>query len=390
MKTSLLLHLECSACGARHDAHVPQGLCRACGRPLLARYDLVEARRRLAEPQTAGRAAGLWRYREILPAEGEPVCLGEGWTPLIRAGRLGRELGCSRLWVKDESGNPTGSFKARGLSVAVTMAKERGFARLAIPTAGNAGLAMAAYAAAAGLAAEVFCPADTPSAFIRATKLLGAEVHCLPGLITDCARFVRDNAEREGWLDMSTLKEPYRVEGKKTMGYELWEQLDGKLPEVILYPTGGGTGLVGMWKAFQEMEELGWLSEERPRMISVQAEGCAPIVRAFHNQAETAEPWENAATLASGLRVPAAVGDRLMLEALRASRGTAIAVSDEAMCDGMRLLGRTEGILAAPEGGAVVAALPHLLRNGLVRPEETIVLFNTGSALSYLEALPSR
>jgi threonine synthase len=382
-----LVDLECSACHTRHDAFIAQGLCPACARPLLARYDLEKARAAMDSAAAADRPASLWRYREVLPARDEPVSLGEGWTPLVETRRLGRELGLEHLWVKDESLNPTGSFKARGLSVAVTMAQERGFRRLAIPTAGNAGLALAAYASAAGMAADVFCPADTPQPFVRATRLLGARVHTVPGLITDCARLVRERAAAEGWMDVSTCKEPYRVEGKKTMGYELWEQSGGRLPDVVVYPTGGGTGLIGMWKAFEELQALGRIGAERPRMISVQAEGCAPIVRAFHSGAETAEPWQDPVTVASGLRVPSAVGDRLMLAALRESCGTALTVSDAEMIEGAALLGRTEGILASPEGGAVVAAAGQLRQRGLVEARELIVLFNTGTALSYLDVM---
>jgi threonine synthase len=388
---SLLLHLECSSCGLVHDASLLQGLCRNCARPLLARYDLSRAAEALrgesGDPRSLlrTRSADMWRYRELLPAGNEPVSLGEGWTPLLRPRRLHTELGTQELYVKDESGNPTGSFKARGLSAAVTMARERGVTRIALPTAGNAGLAAAAYASACSMAAEIFCPSDTPAAFTRACRLLGARVHLVDGLITDCAKRVREGAEREGWFDLSTLKEPYRLEGKKTMGYELWEQLS-TLPDVIFYPTGGGTGLVGMWKAFAEMQEMGWIGAQRPRMVSVQADGCAPIVRAFHAGEETARPWENASTVASGLRVPSAVGDKLILQAVRESGGTAVAVSDRDMLAGVFALGR-DGLLAAPEGGAVVAALRTLLASGWVRPHESVVLFLTGTALSYLDVL---
>jgi threonine synthase len=378
--------LECGACGRAHDASIPQNLCRECRRPLLARYDLESAAGGLTREALAGRVRGMWRYREVLPAAGEPVTLGEGWTPLQPAPRLGARFGLSRLYIKDEALNPTGSFKARGLSAAVTMARERGAKRLVIPTAGNAGLALAAYAAAAGLPADVFCPTDTPLAFLRSMELLGARVHQVDGLIDDCGARVREGSEREGWFDLSTLKEPYRLEGKKTLGYELVEQLGGRLPDVILYPTGGGTGLVGMWKAFAEMEALGWIDARRPRMVSVQAEGCAPMVRAFHAGEETARRWEDARTVASGLRVPAAVGDFLILRALRESGGSAVAVSDAEMIDGARRLGHQEGILAAPEGGATVAALARLRDSGLLGSDETVVLFNTGTALSYLDA----
>jgi len=384
---SHLSHLECSRCGAEVDAGVPRGLSGCCGRPLLPRYRL-EALRPLWSPfPAAARPASLWRYAELLPAAGPPVTLGEGWTPLLPAPRLAARADLEHLWIKDESLNPTGSFKARGLSLAVTMARERGLRKLAIPTAGNAGLALAAYAAAAGLEAEVFCPDDTPAVFVRATRLLGARVHLVRGFITDCARLVRERCAGEGWTDLSTLKEPYRVEGKKTMGLELWEQLGGTLPDVIVYPTGGGTGLVGMWKAFAEMESLGWIGRERPRMVSVQAAGCAPIVRAWEQGREEAEPWPEPSTLASGLRVPAAVGDRLMLSAIRESGGAALSVTDVEMVEGSELLARLEGIFAAPEGGAVVAALPHLRRRGFLGKSDRIVLFNTGSAFPYLEAL---
>ena len=382
-----LSHLDCSRCGARHDAGVPQGLSSCCGRPLLPRYRIEDVRQHWGSFPADGRTASLWRYAELLPAQGPPVTLGEGWTPLIPDPRLAAHAGLHRLWVKDESLNPTGSFKARGLSVAVTMARERGLRKLAIPTAGNAGLALAAYAASAGMEADVFCPADTPAAFLNASRLLGARVHPVQGFITDCARLVRERAADEGWMDLSTLREPYRIEGKKTMGFELFEQLGGALPDVIVYPTGGGTGLVGMWKAFEEMEALGWIGSGRPRMVSVQAEGCAPIVRAFQQGRDEAEPWPDPSTVASGLRVPEAVGDRLMLAALRESSGTALTVTDREMVEGARRLGRLEGIAAAPEGGAAVAALPKLLRQSLLRTEDRIVLFNTGTALSSLGVL---
>jgi threonine synthase len=384
--TTTLTGLECGACGRAHDPAALQNLCDHCGRPLLARYDLERAARTLTREAMASRAPNMWRYREVMPAASDPVSLGEGWTPLHEAPRLAADLGLDRLYVKDEGLNPTGSFKARGLSAAVTMARERGADRLVIPTAGNAGLALAAYGAAAGLRADVFCPADTPDAFLLTMKLLGARVHRVDGLIDACGARVREGAATEGWFDLSTLKEPYRLEGKKTMGYELVEQLDGGLPDVIIYPTGGGTGLVGMWKAFHEMEKLGWIGRSRPRMVSVQAEGCAPMVRAFHAGEKTARPWEDARTVASGLRVPGAVGDFLILESLRESGGTAVAVSDAEMLEGARALGAREGVLAAPEGGATLAALKSLLGSGKIGKEETVVLFNTGTALTYLDA----
>jgi threonine synthase len=316
------------------------------------------------------------------------VSLGEGMTPLLRADRLGKQLGLKHLYIKDEALNPTGSFKARGLAVAIARAAELGVQRVAIPSAGNAGGATAAYAARAGVQAFVFMPRDVPQAFITECLVNGAQVELVDGLITDAGKRVAAGREAHGWFDLSTLKEPYRVEGKKTMGYEIAEQLDWELPHVIVYPTGGGTGLIGMWKSFDEMEALGWIDSERPRMVSVQAAGCAPIVRAFQSGARRAEPWENATTMAAGLRVPSAVGDALMLRALRESEGTALAVSEEEILDGIRQLGRYEGIFACPEGGAVLAGLRRLIAQGWVDREERVVLFNTGSGLKYLDVLP--
>jgi threonine synthase len=384
---STLSRLECGNCGHVHDALALQGLCVRCDRPLLARYDLEKAGETLKLQEMSGRRPDMWRYGEVLPVAGEPVSLGEGLTPLLRAPRLGAELGVDDLRIKDESLNPTGSFKARGLSAAINMARARGVARVVMPTAGNAGVATAAYAAAANLAAEVYCPADTPVAFVHAIRLLGARVQLVDGLIDQCGAEARKAAAIGDAFDLSTLKEPYRLEGKKTMGYELVEQMGGCLPHVIFYPTGGGTGLIGMWKAFQEMEEMGWIGSARPRMVSVQAAGCAPIVRAFAAGATTAAPWENASTLASGLRVPGAVGDMLILSCLRASGGTAVAVTDEEMLEGVRLLGRLAGVLAAPEGGATVAAARRLRREGFLAADEKVVLFNTGTALSYMDVL---
>lgn len=331
----------------------------------------------------------MWRYRELLPLRpGEtPVTLGEGFTPLLHARRLGARLGLARLFVKDESLNPTNSFKARGLSAAVTRARALGAATIALPTAGNAGNAAAAYAAAAGLGCEVFVPRDAKVPFIHECRLYGANVTLVDGLITDAGRVAAERGRAAGWYDVSTLREPYRVEGKKTMGYELAEQLDWRLPDWIVYPTGGGTGLIGMWKAFAEMEALGWIGATRPRMVSVQADGCAPIVRAFARGDDTAAPWEHARTAADGLRVPRAVGDFLILRALRDSGGTAVAVPDAAMIDAMRALGRLEGVSAAPEGGAALAALERLVADGRIGSDDTVVLFNTGGALKYLELL---
>ncbi len=382
---SFLTHLECGHCHHVLDADRLWNLCPECAKPLLARYDLAAARERVDRDALAARAATLWRYRELLPVRdpGRSVSLGEGWTALLPAPRLGAELGLPRLLVKEEGLNPTGSFKARGLSVAVSRALELGARELSIPSAGNAAGALSAYAARAGMAAHVFMPRDVPRPFISECRALGARVTLVAGVITDCGRVAAEEARRHGRFDVSTLKEPYRVEGKKTMGYELAEQLGWTLPDVIVYPTGGGTGLVGMWKAFAELEELGWISGRRPRMVAVQTDGCAPIVRAFDQGREFAEPWTDPHTVAAGLRVPAAVGDFLILRALRESRGTAVAVSDEEMMAGARLLGQAEGIFAAPEGGATAAAARRLAAGGWLHPDERVVLFNTGSGHKY-------
>jgi threonine synthase len=339
----------------------------------------------------------MWRYSELMPllntsGRGDeresPVSLGEGWTPLIRTRRLGKALGLERLYVKDESLNPTNSFKARGLSAAVTRAFYLGAKVLSIPTAGNAGNAMAAYAARASLGAQVFMPKDVKVPFIRECEIYGAEVTLVDGLITDAGRIAAERGKPLGWYDVSTLKEPYRIEGKKTMGYEVAEQLGWTLPDWIIYPTGGGTGMVGMWKAFAEMSALGWIDPvRRPQMVTVQAAGCAPIVRAFAAGTEKAAPWENAQTIADGLRVPKAIGDFLVLRAIRESHGTAVAVGDAEMVTGMKDLGRLEGISAAPEGGAAVHALRMLIGEGRIKPHDTVVLFNTGGALKYLDVL---
>ena len=385
---SFLTHLECARTGARYEADQLHNLSEA-GAPLLARYDLDGVAGALQKEDLAGRRPDMWRYLEVLPAANEAagVSLGEGYTPLHHAVHLGAAVGFSRLYIKDESANPTGSFKARGLSAAVTAARALGAAKLAIPTAGNAGGAMAAYAAACGLEAHVFMPQDTPMAFQIECRSCGAQVELVDGLISDCGKIVAARKEAEGWFDVSTLKEPYRVEGKKTMGYELAEYFNWELPEVILYPTGGGTGLIGMWKAFAEMEELGWISGPKPRMVSVQAAGCAPIVRAFEQGHESAQMWEDARTGASGLRVPGAVGDFLMLRALRESGGTAVAVTDEELIAGSHELARHSGIFPAPEGGATLAALHKLRDQGLVGGDERVVLFNTGTGYKYLELL---
>ncbi len=380
-----LTHLECSRCKKIHPHDRLQNLCISCGKPLLARYDLKAAAKTLTRESLSGRGATMWRYAELLPGNA-PVSLGEGMTPLVRARRLGERLGLTNLYIKDEGLNPTGSFKARGLSAAVTQAKALGAKTLAIPTAGNAGGALAAYAAKAGLRAVIVMPADTPAANVMECRAFGADVRQIAGLISDCGRYVAEHKNGEGWYDVSTLKEPYRIEGKKTMAYELWEQLDGKLPSVIVYPTGGGVGLIGMWKAFDEMEALGWIGPGRPRMVSVQAAGCAPIVEAFDKGGESAEFWENAATIASGLRVPQPLGDYLILSALRASLGTALAVRDAEMLAAGKELAALEGIFAAPEGAATVVAARRLVEEKWVEPNETIVLFNTGSGYKYSEA----
>ena len=379
-----LLELECSECGKKYDAAVEQHLC-ACGRPLLARYDLKRAAATLTLENLSRRPRSMWRYHEVLP-NGEAVTLGEGMTVLLHAARLGASMSLERLYVKDEGLNPTGSFKARGMTAAVTRAKQLGAKILAAPTAGNAGGALAAYAAAAGIRAVIVMPADTPVANVMECQAFGAEVVKLNGLISDCGTYVAERKDREGWYDVSTLKEPYRVEGKKTMGYELWEQFGGKLPDVIIYPTGGGVGLIGMCKAFDEMQEMGWIGGERPRMVAVQAEGCAPIVKAWEARRDRAEFFANAATMASGLRVPGPLGDLLMLRMLRQTKGTALTVSDDEMLQAGRELASLEGIFAAPEGAATVIAARKLAACGWIKPEETVVLFNTGSGYKYAEA----
>lgn len=392
-----LSHLACGACGARHPADVLQNLCRRCGRPLLAEYawpipDGTAPGPTVPSPTVpgrgalAGRAATLWRYREMLPlpAGAEPVTLGEGWTPLLPAPRLGAALGLRRLYVKDESLNPTGSFKARGMAVAVSMAAHLGATALAAPSAGNAGGALAAYAARAGLPAHVVMPRDTPRANVVECEAAGAQVTLVDGLITDCGRLVAAGAAEHGWFDVSTLKEPYRVEGKKTMGYELAEQLGWRLPDVVVYPTGGGTGLVGMWRAFDEMQRLGWVGARRPRMVSVQAAGCAPIVRAFAAGAATAGEVTGAHTVAAGLRVPRAIGDFLILDILRRSGGAAVAVPDAELLAAVGEVARLTGVFPAPEGAACVPALRRLVAAGQVSPDELVVMFNTGSGLKYL------
>lgn len=380
-------HLECGACGATHEAGTVHTTCSECGKPLLVRYDLRRAGKALTREALRWRRATMWRYREVLPPASETsiTTLGEGFTPLLPARALSTSLGLRELYVKDESQNPTLSFKARGMSTAVSMAKELGITALATPSAGNAASALAAYAALAGIPAWIFMPADTPTANRLECEVTGARVTLIDGLITDCAAEVARRKEREGWFDVATLREPYRVEGKKTLGYELAEQLDWSLPDVIIYPTGGGTGLIGMWKAFAEMEALGWIGPERPRMVVVQAETCAPIVRAFEQGERFATEFADARTCASGLRVPRAIGDFLILDAVRESGGTAVTVSDAELIAGARELARSEGIFACPEGGACVPALRRLLHSGVVRSSERVVIFNTGSGVKYPE-----
>lgn len=383
-----LSHLECSACGKSHKWQHLQNLCSACGKPLFAKYDLAAASKldRLKRSSFEAREKSLWRWRELLPLpEGtEPVSLGEGGTPLLRARSFGENE--VDLWIKDESLNPTQSFKARGMSVAVSMAKHLGAKKLAVPSAGNAGGALAAYSSRAALEAYVFMPSDAPRSNVIECQQLGAHVTLIDGLITDCGAEIARRKGKEGWFDLSTLKEPYRIEGKKTLGYELAEQLGWKLPDVILYPTGGGTGLIGMWKAFDEMEQLGWITEKRPRMFSIQAEGCAPIVRAFEAGEKFATEFSNAHTIASGLRVPKAIGDFLILRILQQSGGGALAVDDEEMIRTVREVGEREGLFVAPESAACFAAFSRLREMARIQNHERVVIFNTGSGIKYLES----
>ena len=389
MSTSFVTQLTCWSCGTAYPADRWRNLCD-CGKPLRVDYDLPAVAEAISRDDLAGRTHSLWRWREMLPLplDEEALTLGEGGTPLLAADGLGDEMGMAAgtLWVKDEAVNPTGSFKARGMAVAVAMARLSGAQKLAVPSAGNAGGALAAYAARAGIEAHVFMPRDVPAANRLECVLAGAQVTLVDGLINDCAKRVQEGQAREGWWDMSTLREPYRVEGKKTMGYEIAEAFGWTLPDVILYPTGGGTGLIGMGKAFDEMEALGWIGTHRPRLVSVQAEGCAPIVRAFAAGASEAGLFENAQTVASGLRVPRALGDFIMLDMLRRGSGVAVTVSDRDLMADAYALSATTGICAAPEGGACLAALRRLRTEGWVQPGEKVVLFNTGTGLKYAEA----
>jgi len=385
MPQTCLTHLECSLCNKKFEAGRPWNLCE-CGGPLLVRYDLARLKAEWRKESLAAAVNSMWRYAPALPVRAQTsiISLGEGMTPLLR---LRRSNG---FWLKDEGLNPTGSFKARGLSCAVSMCVELGIKAIAIPSAGNAASALAAYTAAAGIEAHIYMPADVPQANFIECKAYGAKVTLVNGLISDCGRIVAEKCKTEGWFDISTLKEPYRIEGKKTMGYELAEQMNWSLPDAILYPAGGGVGMIGMWKAFAEMEALGWIGSKRPKMIAVQAEGCQPIVRAFEQGTEASQFWEGASTVAAGLRVPKPLGDRLTLVAVRESGGTAIAVSDRDLMDAGIRLASNEGIFAAPEGAACVAAAERLVRDGFLKPEDQVVIYNTGSGLKYLEAYSVR
>jgi threonine synthase len=382
-----LTHLDCTRCDRRYPPGQLLNLCE-CGGPLFARYDLERAAHDMRPGHLALRAPNLWRYREVLPVEGpdDRISLGEGFTPLLSAPQLGAAVGLPRLFVKDEAGNPTGSFKARGLALAVSMARTLGAREVCLPSAGNAGSALAAYAARGGLGAHVFVPRDIARLFLTETAAYGAHVETVDGLITDAGRVCAERAREHGWFECATLKEPYRVEGKKTMGYELAEQMGWKLPDAILYPTGGGTGLIGMWKAFEELEQMGFLSSgQRPRMYAVQAEGCAPIVKAFEEGLDGAPMWEGATTLAHGIRVPKAIGDFLVLKAMRASHGAGVRVSEAEIVQGVKDASAREGLFMCPEGGACVAALRKLKANGHLSPDDVVVVFNTGTGFKYLE-----
>jgi len=372
--------LECSKCAARLSADEPRTICPQDGGSLYVRYDLEGLRGRFTREMLAGRVASIWRYAEVLP-EAEPVSLGEGFTPMLRSRQY------PNVFIKDEGLNPTGTFKARGLCVALTLARAYGLKKLAIPSAGNAASALAAYAAAAGIEAHIFMPRDVPQANLVECRAYGAHVILVDGLISDCARLLAERKQAEGWFDVSSLKEPFRVEGKKTMGYEVAEQMGWELPDAIIYPTGGGVGLIGMWKAFEEMQTLGWIGKERPSMVAVQSSGCAPIIKAWDEGKPVSDPWPHATTLAAGLRVPKAYADYLILDILRKSRGTAIAVTDNEIMDAMQTWAAQEGIFAAPEGAAVLAAYRRLLAGGFFQPEQKVVLFNTGSGLKYIDVI---
>ena len=384
---SYLTHLECTYCHNTFSAEEPHRVCSDCGKVLYPRYDLKAAGTSLDREMLKERPSNMWRYFEVMPIRDEAnvITLGEGFTPIFKTERLGEKMGCSALYMKDEGINPTASFKARGLSAAVSKAKELGLTRLTMPSAGNAAGAMTAYAAKGGIEAYVFMPKDAPDANQKEVVITGGKLELVDGLISDAGRVSRQKAQEDGLFDISTLQEPYRVEGKKTMGYEIAEQMGWTLPGTIIYPTGGGTGIVGMWKAFQEMEEMGWIDGKRPKMFCVQAEGCAPMVRAFREGSEFAEPWQNANTIAAGIRVPAAIGDYLILGALRESGGGALTVTDDEILDYMKIVASLEGMFICPEGAAITAALEKLLADGTLSPDENILLLNTGSGLKYLE-----
>jgi threonine synthase len=378
-------HLECSKCSHKHDGDKVQTVCTECGKPLFARYDLEVIKDVVSPKEFVKREASMWRYWELLPVKDKAnkVSFGEGWTPLTHVKRLGKFIELPGLWIKNEGIIPTGTFKARGLAMAISKAKELGIEKLALPSAGNAAGAMTAYGARAGMESYVFMPVDAPDVNKIECQVVGAKVVLVNGLITDAGKMVANGVPEMGWFPLSTLKEPYRVEGKKTMGIELAEQSDWSLPDVIIYPTGGGTGIIGMWKVFDELEELGWIGSERPRMVSVQASGCAPIPKAFDEGKEESEFWQGAETLAAGLRVPHALGDFLVLEAVRESGGSALAVTDEEIMDAVGFIARKEGLFVCPEGAATLAALNQLIGDGKVDKDEKVVLFNTGSGLKY-------
>ena len=384
---SFITHLECSSCAAHHDHRHVQTVCTQCGKSLLARYDLAAVSKALSPDLLRDREGTLWRYKELLPVldEQDIVSLGEGFTPVRRLSRYGAHLGLNDLRIKDESFNATGSFKARGLSVAVSKAMELGITEACIPTAGNAGSALAAYGAACGMKSHIYMPEDTPRINIDECRAFGADVHLVGGTISDAAKQM--NAEKGSWFDMSTLKEPYRLEGKKTMGFEIAEQYGRKLPDIIIYPTGGGTGLIGMWKAFDEMQKMGWIDAHRPRMIAVQSSGCAPIVRAFKAGATSSEFWNDATTIASGLRVPKAFADTLILSILYESNGLAIELTDARILEIIREIAVTEGFLFSPEGAATIAALLPLRETGIIGESSSILVYNTGSSFKYAEVL---
>ena len=383
-----IAYLECSRCHLHHDASTPQTVCTACAGSLYVRCDLSGAKG-LAVRDAIGTTAddrrwsGMWRYRAVLP-DVEPVTLGEGWTPMLKSRRF------PNVWLKEEGANPTGTFKARGMAMAVTMARHYGLEKLATPTAGNAGGALAAYAAAAGIEAHIFMPRDTPMANQVECLAYGAHLTLVDGLISDCGKMVAERKAAEGWFDVSTLKEPFRVEGKKTMGYELVEQLGWEYPDAVFYPTGGGVGMIGMWKAFEEMEQLGWVKGKRPKMIAVQAAGCAPVVRAFEQGEQASQMWQGAHTEASGLRVPKPYGDYILLDILRASGGTAVALSDDAIFASLKDWASHEGLMMSPEGAAATAAYDHLLTTGFLSESDRVVLFNTGSGNKYTDVIGAR